>query len=238
MTIAVIHQPQYLSYLGFFHKIAQADIFIVMDSVEFLRRGLQHRNKIKTCQGDQWLTVPVLHQANQHIVDVKINGDVPWGRKHWGTLQTNYSSAPYFEQYAADLKHLLQQDWTSLCDLNMALLTWTMQQLDIHIPMLRLSSLPVQGCKSELLISACQATGADSYLSGLGGKNYMDLDLFDAAGIKVMWQDFQPPTYIQRFPEVGFIPNLSILDVLFCCGPKTQDFLPHRTTSKWQKLAA
>ncbi|MEY3298351.1 MAG: hypothetical protein RLZZ597_1611 [Cyanobacteriota bacterium] len=234
MTLAAIHQPQYLPYLGFFHKIAQADIFIMMDNVEFLRRGLQHRNKIKTWQGDQWLTVPVLHQANQHIVNVKINRDVAWGRKHWGTLQTNYASAPYFNHYATDLQHLLQQDWSSLCALNMALLKWTMQQLNIYTPILRLSSLPVRGHKSELLISACQAVGADAYLSGPGGRNYMDLEQFEAAGVKVLWQNFQPPTYDQRFPEVGFIPNLSILDVLFCCGPKTQTLLARQPAPSCQ----
>jgi hypothetical protein len=236
MTIAAIHQPQYLPYLGFFHKIAQADIFIVMDNVEFLRRGLQHRNKIKTHQGDQWLTVPVLHQQHQRIIDVKINGDSPWSRKHWGTLQTNYAPAPYFDRYATDLQNLLLQDWHNLCALNMTLLKWVMQQLDIYTPIMRLSNLPVQGHKSELLIAACQAVGADTYLSGPGGRDYMDLALFEAAEIKVLWQDFQPPTYPQLFPEAGFIPNLSILDVLFCCGPETRAFLP-QTASTANRLA-
>lgn len=225
MTTAAIHQPQYLPYLGFFHKLAQADIFVVMDDVEFLRRGLQHRNKVKTSRGEQWLTVPVLHQQNQRILDVKINPDTAWNRKHWGTLTTNYSPAPYFDRYATDLQSLLQQEWHSLCALNMALIEWVMQQLEIPTPMIRLSELPSQGHKSELLISACKAVGADTYLSGPGGRDYMDLALFEAAGVKVLWQEFTSPHYAQVFPEAGFIPNLSILDVLFCCGPDTRRFL-------------
>lgn len=225
MTIAVIHQPQYFPYLGFFHKLAQADVFVVMDNVEFLRRGLQHRNKIKTAQGEQWLTVPVLHRQNQMIREVNINHEFPWPRKHWGTLCTNYSPAPYFDHYAPTLKPLLFQDWESLRDLNLAMIRWVMQQLEIKVPMVNLSDLDVQGHKSQLLIDTCRAVGADTYLSGVGGKNYMDLALFEAAGIDVIWQDFTPPTYGQCFPDLGFIPNLSILDVLFCCGPESRQFL-------------
>ncbi|NER82511.1 MAG: WbqC family protein [Leptolyngbya sp. SIO1D8] len=225
MTIAAIHQTQYFPYLGFFHKLAQADIFVVMDNVEFLRRGLQHRNKIKTAQGDQWLTVPVLHRQKQLINEVKINPDFPWARKHWGALCTNYSPAPYFDLYADDLQEILFQDWKSLHELNLTLLIWTMRALSIDIPIVQLSELPVTGQKSQRLIEACQAINADTYLSGIGGKNYMNLDEFEAANIKVIWQNFTPPIYPQLFSDVGFIPNLSILDVLFCCGPDSCQFL-------------
>lgn len=232
MTIAAIHQPQYLPYLGFFHKLSQADIYVVMDNVEFLRRGLQHRNKIKTGQGEQWLTVPVMQQQKQLINEVKINAEFPWARKHWGTLRTNYAPAPYFDVYADDLQAILFQDWESLCELNMAFLTWIMGILEINIPVVRLSDFPVGGQKSELLIGACQAVKADTYLSGIGGKEYMDLDLFEAADIQVLWQEFTPPTYSQLFAAAGFIPNLSILDVLFCCGPDTRQFLAQTTTAQ------
>lgn len=225
MTIAAIHQTQYLPYLGFFHKLAQADIFVVMDNVEFLRRGLQHRNKIKTAQGAQWLTVPVLHQQHQLINEVKINPDYPWARKHWGTVRTNYSPAPYFDLYADELEEILFRDWEKLHDLNLALMVWVMRKLGIRIPVIYLSDLPVRGSKTQRLVEACQAVNAQAYISGVGGRNYMDLDQFDAANIRVIWQEFTPPTYDQVFPDAGFIPNLSILDVLFCYGPDTRDFL-------------
>lgn len=225
MTIAAIHQPQYLPYLGFFHKLSQADIYIVMDNVEFLRRGLQHRNKVKTKDGDQWLTVPVLHQQKQLINQVQINNETPWCRKHWGTIQTNYSRAPYFEAYAADLQAILSQDWQHLWQLNMALIRWAMEMLGLHMPMVLLSQLPVQGQKSDRLIEACKAVGANTYLSGPGGRQYMDMSLFEQAGVEVIWQEFTPPTYPQLFPQVEFIPNLSILDVLFCCGDDARQFL-------------
>jgi hypothetical protein len=225
MAIAVIHQPQYLPYLGFFHKLAQGDIFVAMDDVEFLRRGLQHRNKVKTCQGEQWLTVPVLHREKQHIKDVMINQDFPWARKHWHTVLTNYSPSPYFDLYAPSLQHILTQEWRSLCELNMALIQWMMQILEIYKPIVYSSELSVEGHKSERLINLCCAVGADTYLSGAGGREYMDLSAFERAKIEVVWQDFKAPFYSQLFSELGFIPNLSILDVLFCCGPATREFL-------------
>lgn len=226
MTIAIVHQPQYFPYLGFFHKLAQADIYVVMDSVEFMRRGMQHRNKIKTHQGEQWLTVPVFHQEKQLINQVQIDTELPWARKHWGALKTNYTPAPYFDLYAAELEPILFQDWQSLCELNLALLKWVMQVLDVQVSIVKLSDLKVEGRKSELLIQACKAVEADTYLSGSGGKQYMDLSLFEAENINVIWQEFTHPTYEQLFPELAFISNLSILDVLFCCGPETQKFLP------------
>ncbi|MFB2836048.1 WbqC family protein [Floridanema evergladense] len=228
MTIAVIHQPQYLPYLGFFHKLNQGDIFVVMDSVQFMRRGIQHRNKIKTSKGEQWLTVPVFHQSSreeEYIKDVRINSELPWARKHWNTLLTNYSPAPYFDLYAFELQQLLKEEWHDLCELNMVLIKWLMEVLIIKKPIAYLSELSIDGTKSGLLIDICKAVGADTYLSGSGGKEYMDLSLFQAAGINVIWQEFNSPFYKQVFPELGFLPNLSIIDTLFCCGSKTRDFL-------------
>lgn len=230
MTTAVIHQPQYLPYLGFFHKLFQSDVFVVMDSVEFLRRGLQHRNKVKTPQGEQWLTVPVLHRQKQLIHEVMINPDFPWSRKHWQTLVTNYSPAPYFDEYAPSLQQILTREWQTLCELNMVLLQWVMDVLGIQKPVVYASMLGAEGCKSDLLINLCNAVKADTYLSGPGGRDYMDLSAFEAAGITVQWQTFNPPSYMQVFPETGFVPNLSIVDVLFCCGSqKTRSFLQEGT---------
>jgi hypothetical protein len=228
MAIAAIHQPQYLPYLGFFHKLAHCDIFIAMDNVQFQRRGVQNRNKIKTKQGEQWLTVPVCHNTRdeERINEMQINQEQPWIQKQWGSITTNYSKAPYFAPYASELQDILSREWSHLCDLDITLIQWVMDQLDIKVPIVYLSKLHAEGSKSELLINACKAVGADSYLSGAGGKQYMELEMFDAANIKIYWQEFHSPTYEQLFPELGFIPNLSILDTLFCCGPEvTKTFL-------------
>ncbi len=227
MTIAAIHQPQYLSYLGFFHKLAHCDIFVAMDNVQFERRGIQHRNKIKTKQGEQWITVPVTHGSRDEelISEMVISSEQPWVQKQWGSLVTNYSRAPYFDRYAPALKAILDRGWTSLCELDMALTQWVMDELEIKTPIVYLSTLAVEGRKSELLINACKAVGADTYLSGAGGKRYMDLAAFAGAQVNIQWQEFQFPTYEQLFPDLGFLPYLSIVDTLMCCGPNTRKFL-------------
>jgi hypothetical protein len=227
MKIAVIHQPQYLPYLGFFHKLQQSDIFVAMDNVQFERRGLQHRNKIKTPQGEQWLTVPVMHRSRdeERINEMLINPEFPWPRKHWQALVTNYSRAPYFQEYAPELQQILTREWSHLCELNMALIQWVMDVLGIKKPIVYLSTLGVEGSKSELLSNICHAVGADTYLSGPGGRRYMNLATFEAADIDVLWQEFTYPSYPQIFPELDFVPNLSIVDTLFCCGPNTKNFL-------------
>jgi hypothetical protein len=227
MVIAAIHQPQYLPYLGFFHKLAGCDIFVAMDNVQFQRRGVQNRSKIKTKQGEQWLTVPVCHctRDEERINEMLINLEQPWVQKQWGSIITNYSKAPYFDRYAPELQDILNREWTYLCDLDMTLIQWVMDQLQIKVPIVNLSTLNVEGSKSELLINACKAVGADTYLSGSGGRRYMELEAFDAAEVKIQWQEFDFPTYKQLFPELGFIPYLSILDTLFCWGPETKMFL-------------
>lgn len=225
MKTVAIHQPQYLPYLGFFHKLYHCDIFVALDNVQFQKNGLQNRNKIKTSQGWQWLTVPVLHDFGQPILDVAINPNVPWQRKHWNAIASNYGRAPFFGEFGPSLKELLEQEWNNLCQLDMALAKWAMAALALQTPIVHASELDVEGNQTELLIAICQAVGADRYLSGPGGKQYMDLDAFAAAGIAIEWQAFMSPVYPQLFPQTEFVPDLSAVDAIFNCGAEARSFL-------------
>lgn len=225
MTVAAVHQPQYLPYLGFFDKIAKADVLVALDSVQFHRRGLQHRNKIKSSQGWQWFTVPVLHSTDQVLREVTINPTEPWQRKHANAVRWNYGRAPFFESYANELIEIIERPWERLVELDMALTRWVMDCLGIATPIVFSSDLGVEGSRSELLADLCLAVGADTYLSGPGGRRYMDLEVFDERGVGVLWQEFEHPSYQQLFPDVGFIADLSIVDPLLCCGPETPSLL-------------
>lgn len=225
MRVVAIHQPQYLPYLGFFHKLLHCDVFVALDDVQFQKNGLQNRNKIKNAQGWQWLTVPVLHGFGQLINEVRPNPQIPWQQKHWNALRFNYSRASYFDTYGPALEDLLNQDRNNLCEFNMALMRWVAEALGIETPIVYSSDLTVEGDKTDLLIEICQALKADCYLSGPGGKRYMNLAAFEAAGVDVLWQQFTPPVYEQLFPDVGFMPNLSVVDALLNCGPETLEFL-------------
>jgi hypothetical protein len=228
MKVAAVHQPQYLPYLGFFHKTAQADVLVLMDNVQFQRRGVQNRNKIKTAAGPKWLTVPVLQRWGQLINEVRTNPTVEWQSQHVNALRHSYARAKHFATYHPQIQAVLEREWTYLCDVDVALTHWAMEALHIDTPIVLLSELGVAGTSSELLVGACKAVGADHYVSGPGGRRYMDLDVFRDAGVGVIWQDYTSPVYEQVFPEAGFVPDLSVADALFCSGTAARTFVEAR----------
>ena len=224
--LAAIHQPQYLPYLGFFHKVHQADVLVALDTVEYHRRGLQNRNQIKASQGVQYLTVPVLQQSKQIIRDVRINPTAEWRTEHWNAVHLNYARAPYFADHGDAYREKLQEsDSPSLCDLNIRVTRWMMAAFGISTPIILASDLESDGTSTDRLVNLCLAVGADRYLSGPGGRRYMDLDVFDAAGIEVVWQEFESPVYDQLWPKQGFVPDLAALDAMLCWGPGVQEWL-------------
>ena len=226
MKIA-IHQPQYLPWLPYFLKIEDSDIFILLDSVEFQKNGLQNRNQIKSAQGAHWLTVPVKQQLGQKILDVKIDNKINWRRKHFQTIHHCYHKAASFKFYAPYLESLYEREWVNLNELNIELITMLMSWMNIHTPILRSSQMKAIGSSSDLVLNLCLEVGGSCYFSGLGGKNYLNQDAFQDAGLQIFYQDLKlPDAYPQMFPQVGFINHLSALDILFNCGESWRDYLP------------
>jgi hypothetical protein len=218
------HQPQFFPYLGFFHKVKNADLLVVMDDVEFMQRGFQHRNYIKMQTGKQWLTVPVFQKREQLINEVMIDTTQNWRRKHWATLQTSYSPAPFFRELSADLKPIiLEGTQKTIAELDVDLMKWAAHHLGITTPMKLSSEIKPTGEKSQRHINICKLVGADTYYSGPGGKLYMDMAEFEAAGVKVEFQEgYQSREYTQLFPQHGFAPDLAVVDALFNLGPEAR----------------
>jgi len=218
--IVAVHQPQYLPWLGYFDKMDRADLFVLLDTVQFKKNEWQNRNRIKTAQGWQWLTVPVAYRFPQRINQVEINPRINWARKHLLAMRINYSKAPYFSDYFDSFEKILSENWQGIAALNLRLVRALTELLGISTP-LRLASelgnLP-EG-PDERLIAICQHLGAAVYLAGMGGKDYMNLEKFDKAGIKVVFQEFKHPVYPQLYGE--FLPNLSVVDLLFNCGKQS-----------------
>ena len=222
-----IHQPQYIPWLPYFLKIEAADTFIVLDSVDFQKNGLQNRNQIKTAQGAHWLTVPVRQRLGQAIVDVQIDDTSQWHKKHWATLLQNYRKAPAFELYAGDLERLFEQSWPRLVDLNIEMIRLMLRWLGIDRPMVRSSEMSSAGRASELVLNLCREAGATHYVSGTGGHAYLDEAAFAAAGIALTYLPPElPREYPQQHPRAGFLNDLSALDVLLNCGAEWRQFLP------------
>lgn len=219
--ICAIHQPQTFPYLGYFAKMVQADCFVYLDNVQFKKNEWQNRNRIKTSNGWQWLTVPVLHQFGQKINQVLINPTFSWTEKHLQMLKTNYSKAPYFDTYFPSLVAIYDRTWEKLVDFNLTTLEWLKNLLGITTPTYLASEILTDEARDDLtaderLISICHKLQADTYLSGVGGHNYLNCDLFPRHGIKLIFQEYHHPQYQQLYGD--FIPNLSILDLIFNAG--------------------
>ena len=213
-----IHQLHYVPWLRYFEKIARSDVFVVLDNIQYNKNGWQNRNKIKTADSVQTLTVPVFERFAQNLDEVEIRNDLPWRRKHWQSVTQAYSKAPFFRHYAAFLEHTWEQEWHKLNDLNRHMLPFFLGALGIETPVLYASELDVPGEATERLVNLIRAAGGDRYYSGAYATEvYLDAQMLRDAGIALELQQWRAPVYGQLHGE--FVPDLSIIDLLMNCGP-------------------
>ncbi|CAB1080888.1 hypothetical protein JY97_09290 [Alkalispirochaeta odontotermitis] len=215
--IIAVHQPQYLPWLGYFDKIRRADMVCFLDNVQYKKNDWQNRNRIKTAQGWQWLTVPVHYRFPQKITEVTINNTVKWKKKHLQALISNYSRAPFFDDYLHIFKEVFAKPWESLSDLNIDLIKRLAGALGLdRKPFVKASDYDLGTDPTDRLVDICKIVMADTYLSGRDGVKYMNMERFKESGIGIVIQDFKHPEYPQLFE--GFQSHMSIVDLLFNCG--------------------
>jgi hypothetical protein len=220
-TVAVL-QPGYLPWLGFFDQLRRADVFVYYDDVQYDKHGWRNRNRIKTQNGPLWLTVPVKASTGgtsttpPRILDVAIDGRTPWARKHVESVRQAYARAPFLSQYLPALEELLQRPWDRLVDLDLACASLMAGWLGLQRRVERSSLLGIGGERSERLVAICRHFGASRYVSGDAAQAYLDVPLFERAGIQVEWQQYSHPAYPQLHGE--FVPYLSALDLILNCG--------------------
>jgi hypothetical protein len=218
----VVLQPGYLPWLGFFDQVRRADVFIYYDDVQYDKHGWRNRNRVKTQDGAQWLTVPVRHSGGggfPRIIDVEIDNRTPWARKHVATLRQAYARAPFLRQYLPELEDLLQRRWDRLVDLDLACAAMIAGWLGLRPRFERSSALHIGGERSARLVDICRRFGAATYVSGDAAEAYLDVDLFRRSGMAVEWQRYAHPTYPQLHGD--FVPYLSAIDLLFNCGDES-----------------
>ena len=224
MRIA-IHQPHFLPWLGYLHRMAQVDAFVLLDHVQFERRNYQNRTMIRMNGAAHWLTVPVVQRSrDERIVDKAIDntdsGERSWGRVCARTLQHLYGKAPFFREHAPALKAILEARWEKLVDVNQAGLDFLREVFGIRTPLIRSSELKVGGQRAELVYDICKAVGADRLLAGMGGsRGSLNVEEFARRGVRIEWHQFQHPVYPQPGPQ-PFTPGLSAIDMLFHVGPQ------------------
>ncbi|MFZ1803395.1 MAG: WbqC family protein [Nitrospira sp.] len=212
-----IHQPQFLPWLGYLDKIDQADLFIMLDTVQFKKNEWQNRNRIRTAKGWQWLTVPVLQHFGQRIDEVLMNQTVTWKAQHLRALDMHYARAPYRNRYLAQLREIYSAPWNKLSDLNKATVQWLLEAFGITTLVHHASDYAARDEPTDRLIDLCQVVGATEYLAGPGAEHYMDKPRFESSGVRLDIQVFQHPIYRQVYEP--FEPNLSALDLLLMEGP-------------------
>lgn len=216
----VIHQPDFVPYLGFFQRFLSADQFIVLDHVQFVTgtsRSWTHRDKIKTPAGEQWITLSVRKAPLGTPIDqIELSTSVDWATANLNLLKQNYRHAPFFDEVLPLVTQLYEAPPRLMADFNLRSIELLMDLLDVRLPWVRSSSLQPEGSSNELLIDLLGKVGATHYLSGNGARGYMQPEKFAQAGIEVVWQNFVHPVYPQQFG--AFVPYLSSLDALFNCG--------------------
>lgn len=217
--LVVIHQPDFMPYLGFFHRLLIADCYVVLDNVQFVygSRSWTSRDKIKTAAGTKWLTVPV-EKCPQHtnICDVFIKNELNWKERHLNLLWENYRRAAGFTEVFPYVENLYQLSCERLMDFNMCSIQMLMDLLGISTQICFSSQIAGHGKSNMLLADILKKVGSSRYLSGVGAKDYYDPAVYEDAKIEVIWQEFQHPVYPQQFG--GFIPYLSSIDLLLNCG--------------------
>jgi len=213
----VIHQPDFLPYLGFFDRLLYCDLFVILDHVQFERRGWTNRDKIKTPQGERWLTIDVdKAPVDTAINQIFLSQSTEWRKKNLNLLKENYGKAPFYLDVFPYIFQLYDFQCDRMIDFNLKSIEMMMYLLDIKREMMFSSTLDVGGKSNELLAGILQKVGASTYLSGLGARAYFNPYPFAASNIEVVWQNFIHPVYPQLYGE--FIPCLSTIDMLFNCG--------------------
>jgi len=229
--IVGILQIGYLPWLGFFDQLARSDLFVIYDDVQFDKGGWRNRNRIKTPNGPQWLTVPVLLKGKAFplVKDTLINNNQKWNIKHIKSIQQHYGKAPFFDDFAPELFDVLQKRWKWLMDLNMELLNLFVRFLSIDRPIVLSSQLQIGGDKEERLIKIIKRFNGNVFYEGASGRNYIDVEKFKANGITVIFQDYNHPVYRQLYGP--FLSHLSIIDLLFNEGPRSLEIITSGSSS-------
>lgn len=219
MIVVAIHQPPYFPWIGLLDKLARADVFVVLDDVQFNKRAFQHRTLYSTPGEARYLSLAARakgHQTERLLIrDIELDGD---GRAptHFETLRHRYGKSPGWAMLADRLAAILLEPPRLLLDLNLSLLRLTIEVFDIRPRVVLSSSLAADGRKTDLMVSLTQSAGGNTYISGSGADAYMNPAAFDEAGLGLIRQGFVHPTWDQGLSS-AFLPGCFALEWYLQC---------------------
>jgi hypothetical protein len=219
-------QPYFCPYPGYFARALASDVFVILDTVQF-PRGFTWitRNRLKNDQGTLWLSVPVWKKGLglQKISGVKICREGRWQRKRLESIIQAYHHAPYLDEHVGFIEGLFSSDHETIAGMNLQAIAYIMKFLQACTRVALLSDLGIEQKGSSLLVKICRALSATCYLAPASARTYLDDDLFQAAGIELIYFKMHTPVYPQLWGN--FIPNLSIFDLILNCGPKAREMV-------------
>lgn len=223
MRVAAI-QPSFIPWRGYFDIIASVDLFVLLDDVQFTKRDWRNRNKIKTPNGTEWLTVPVVYNSrSQLILDTSIDYSQPWGKQFHATWRANYSRAPFFAQLSPLISDVGNGEDATISELDSKLTKRVCSYLGISTPMLFSSGLEIEGTKTDRLINLLRKLKATTYLSGPSADAYLDKDAFRRHGIGLEYKSYDYPPYSQQWGT--FDGAVTVLDLIANCGASARNYL-------------
>lgn len=221
-----IHQPEFMPWLGFFHKASIADLLVLLDDSQYRKNYFQNRNRIRTSESWSWITVPVekapLSTPINEIQVAEANNP-RWREKISSAIRSSYGRSSSFDAIGPQLDHIVHGASSNLASLNFSLIDWMLERLAVRPAVERSSTMNIQSTASQRILDICIRTGATTYVSGISGPDYLDLPSFTEAGITVELQSFHHPIYPQLFP--GFEPQMSAIDAIFALGDRAYELL-------------
>ncbi len=222
----VANQSNYLPWKGYFDLIHDADLFVFYDDVQYTKNDWRNRNKIKTPNGRQWLTIPLGAHQHGRINQVTLPLDRAWLATHWRLLEKNYRATPHFSRYESFFREVYTRRlWTRLAELNQFLITTIAREfLGIATEFIDSTRFGLTSHKQQRILDLLEAVGAHTYISGPAAKGYLDETCFQAKGIALIWKDYAGyPEYPQFHPP--FEHAVSIVDLLFQTGPSATHYI-------------
>ncbi len=224
MILACV-QPSYLAWIPLFKRMQLGDVFVYLDDVQYSKNSFHNRNYIKTSKGKELLTIPIKYKGhtNDYICNMPINNDHPWKKKHWRSIQINYSKAKYFYELKDIIyNEIYDRPWEKLGELNIAYIEIFKNYFDIPCETYKSSEFKLKSSGNQKLVDLCNNLGADTFLVKPGTQHYHPEDFFGKQNIKLLQFQSVPINYNQQYGE--FIPDLSALDYAMNCGAGQPDW--------------
>lgn len=226
MNIISIHQPNYIPWLGYFYKIAQSDIFVFLDDVQFSNQGMQNYHYIKTPQGPLRLKIPVHYAFGDNINQVLPNNHLDWKMKHLKIIEGNYKRSTHFEEIFNDLEFLFNSEYDNIAVFDRLIIEFVCKKFGISTKLINSSELNIRTSREEKILDICDSLNCKIYYSGSGARAYQNEDNFFQRGIELRYSKFQPFEYTQLWGP--FQANVTVVDYLMNCGYDWAKVIQHQ----------